>query len=284
MANYKIKFNDYQMNILNSLDLNGNKRHNLMSVYSYLIKYSVDGLVSKSLNKLYMMYIRHHKKIDSLVESISKAYFCKLVNFLEELELISKDNRKVFILEARVDKKVEEKVDKNNSAETTENTILADIYANAEIINSNLAINNYNIYDTSDEDVIPASINSFAEVEEDAASTQFVPNNGDVLATKEELLSVTKELFKEFNIKSRNVKCDVVDRVIRYCGTIYRRSAANYIAKVIAEMVGKNESLRETYFNTYIKNKIRYSTRPQNAAINGYFNNNYNAILELSGR
>lgn len=283
MAAYKIKFNDYQMNIFNTLELNGNKRHNLMSVYSYLIKHSVDKLVSKSLSKLYLMYIRYHKKIDSTVESISKAYFCKLVNQLVDLELLAKDNRKVFILESAVDKKVDEKVDKEKVDETVGNSILADIYANAEIQTSNSTIDNYNIYDTSDEDVAPVQVNSFAELEEDVTCKVFVPQDGDVFATKEELLDITKELFKQLKIKSRIVKCDVIDRVIRYAGTIYRRSAVNYIVKIIGEMDGRNASVRETYFNTYIKNKIRYSTRPQNIAINGYFDRNYNAIKELSG-
>ena len=48
---YKTKFNDYQMAIFNTLDLNGYKRFNLMSVYSYLIKHSIDKLVSKLQNE-----------------------------------------------------------------------------------------------------------------------------------------------------------------------------------------------------------------------------------------
>ena len=46
------------------------------------------------------------------------------------------------------------RVDKKNPTESVENSILDDIFANAEIQNSNSFNNNYNLYYTSDEDVI----------------------------------------------------------------------------------------------------------------------------------
>ena len=50
--------------------------------------------------------------------------------------------------------RVDKKVDKKNPTESVENSILDDIFANAEIQNSNSFNNNYNLYYTSDEDVI----------------------------------------------------------------------------------------------------------------------------------
>lgn len=255
MIKYKVTFNDYQMSIFNALDFNGNKRHNLMSVYSYLIKHSIDNLVSKSLSKLYSMYIRHHKKIDSTIESISKAYFCKLVKDLVDLELLERDNRKVFILETRVDKKVDEKVDKKNPTESVENSILDEIFANAEIPNSNSSNNTYNLYYTSDEDVFGMNYNLDFDSNSETEFGSFIPNN-DVIATKEELLDITEELFKQFRIKSKIVKSEVRDRIEKYASKIYRKTAVDYIAKVIGDMHGKNEARRNAFLQSSFEREL----------------------------
>ena len=68
MKNYRIKLNEYQMNIFNKQDFNGDKQCKLQSLLAYIIKHSIDNTLTKSTNKLYAMYIRHHR-------SISLSYF-----------------------------------------------------------------------------------------------------------------------------------------------------------------------------------------------------------------
>ena len=91
MKNYRIKLNEYQMNIFNKQDFNGDKQCKLQSLLAYIIKHSIDNTLTKSTNKLYAMYIRHHR-------SISLSYFKKLVNVLIDLKLLVRLGRKLIVL------------------------------------------------------------------------------------------------------------------------------------------------------------------------------------------
>ena len=238
---YKTKFNDYQMSIFNTLDLNGYKRFNLMSVYSYLIKHSIDKLVSKSLSKLYAMYIRYHKKVDSMDESISKSYFCGLINELVDLKLLAKDNRKVFILNSPVD----EKVDKNNSAPSVEESRVTVDSVATEIQSSNQYYNN-NIYNTSSEDVADTH-NNFDLAFESDDSKVFVPYGSKVLATKEQLKEIAEDLYKTLKIKSNHIKTEVLNVICAYDERIYLQSARSYLKAVILDKKARREIEREDF-------------------------------------
>ena len=256
---YKTKFNDYQMAIFNALDLNGYKRFNLMSVYSYLIKHSIDKLVSKSLSKLYAMYIRYHKKVDSMDESISKSYFCGLITELVDLKLLTKDNRKVFILDSPVDKKVDEKVDKNNSAPSVEESGVTKDSVATEIQSSNQYYNN-NIYNTSGEDVADIH-NDFDLAFESADSKVFVPYGSKVLATKEQLKEIAEDLYKTLKIRSKHIKTEVLNVICAYDERIYLQSARSYLKAVITDKKARREIEREDFVKKVAigKNLVRAS-------------------------
>lgn len=257
---YKTKFNDYQMSIFNTLDLNGYKRFNLMSVYSYLIKHSIDKLVSKSLSKLYAMYIRYHKKVDSMDESISKSYFCGLINELVDLKLLAKDNRKVFILNSPVDKKVDEKVDKNNSAPSVEESEVTEDSVATEIQSSNNQYYNNNIYNTSSEDVADTH-NNFDLAFESADSKVFVPYGSKVIATKEQLKEIAEDLYKTLKIRSKHIKTEVLNVICAYDEKIYLQSARSYLKAVILDKKARREIEREDFVKKVAigKNLVRAS-------------------------
>lgn len=256
---YKTKFNDYQMAIFNTLDLNGYKRFNLMSVYSYLIKHSIDKLVSKSLSKLYAMYIRYHKKVDSMDESISKSYFCGLITELVDLKLLTKDNRKVFILDSPVDKKVDKKVDKNNSAPSVEESEVTGDSVATEIQSSNQYYNN-NIYNTYSEDVADIH-NDFDLAFESADSKVFVPYGSKVLATKEQLKEIVEDLYKTLKIRSNHIKTEVLNVICAYDERIYLQSARSYLKAVIIDKKARREIEREDFVKKVAigKNLVRAS-------------------------
>ena len=256
---YKTKFNDYQMAIFNTLDLNGYKRFNLMSVYSYLIKHSIDKLVSKSLSKLYAMYIRYHKKVDSMDESISKSYFCGLITELVDLKLLTKDNRKVFILDSPVDKKVDKKVDKNNSAPNVEESEVTGDSVATEIQSSKQYYNN-NIYNTSSEDVADIH-NDFDLAFESADSKVFVPYGSKVLATKEQLKEIAEDLYKTLKIRSNHIKTEVLNVICAYDERIYLQSARSYLKAVIIDKKARREIEREDFVKKVAigKNLVRAS-------------------------
>ena len=284
---YKTKFNDYQMAIFNTLDLNGYKRFNLMSVYSYLIKHSIDKLVSKSLSKLYAMYIRYHKKIDSMDESISKSYFCGLINELVDLKLLAKDNRKVFILDSPVDKKVDEKVDKNNYAPSVEESEVTEDYVATEIQSSKNIYNN-NIYNTSSEDVAD-TYNDFDLEFESANSKVFVPYGSKVLATKEQLKEIAEDLYKTLKIRSNHIKTEVLNVICAYDERIYLQSARSYLKAVILDKKARREIEREDFVKKVAigKNLVRASKHKDVSgdSFGNYTSNNsrrFNAIEEPS--
>ena len=104
MKNYKIKFNEYQLNIFNKEDFNGDKQDKLQSVLSYIMKYSLNNTLTKSITKLHSMYIRGHR-------SISLSYFKKLVNVLIDLKLLVKNGRQIMILQ---------EIEKTNDIEVSE--------------------------------------------------------------------------------------------------------------------------------------------------------------------
>lgn len=128
---YKIKFNDYQNTILNNVDYNGDKRRKLMSVYSYLIKHSENNIVIKSLNKLHKMYCRYHIKV-------SNKYFYILVDILNELKLIIKNDSGITIVQEKVQKeKVTEDVeitDLSALSKKRNDESLYNLYTNTNIV------------------------------------------------------------------------------------------------------------------------------------------------------
>ena len=280
---YKIKFNDYQKHIFDNIDVNGHKRHYLMSVMSYLIKYSnKDGLVLKSLSKLFAMYKRYHKKVNSFVDSISKAYFCKLVNELVDLKLLTKDKRKVFIFKNEVDKKVDKKVDKNNSTPSIEESEVSEDFEDTQISNLNSLYYNYNIYNTSGEDV-DYTYNDFDSSKRTDTSTVFVANIGDTLATRNQLEEIAEDLYKSLRIKSRHIKTEVTNIIWRYSGTIYLHAARSYLKTVILDKKLKRDREREEFAKEYIYTKNitrnnRYITGGSN-----YLSNNNKRLRQIAG-
>lgn len=104
---YKIQFTEHQNNIFLTQNFNGNKGKKIRSVLSYLIKYSENNVITKSLNKLYSMYKRYHKEV-------SRTYFYKLIKLLNDMELIE--------IKDKVYKIVNKKVYKEKPPETIENT------------------------------------------------------------------------------------------------------------------------------------------------------------------
>ena len=218
---YKITFNDYQKNIFKQVDVNGNKRHYLMSVMSYLIKYSnEEGLVLKSLSKLFLMYKRYHKKKNSETDSISKAYFCKLVNELVDLKLLSKENRKVFIFNNAVDKIVDKKVDKNNSTESVENTSLEEDFEDTQVS----SLNNNTYYTNTD---ITKMITEFYK---GISCREF--------ATKKDLIEVAKSLFVLDRVNESVVQATVISKLRNSKQKIHLNGIVQYVRSVIMEKLG----------------------------------------------
>lgn len=215
---YKIKFNDYQENVFSTVDFNGDKRNKLMSVYSYLIKYSNDvNVVSKSLNKLHKMYVRYHYKI-------SNKYFYNLVDVLVDLDLLKKNNNKILI----VQEKVQEKVQIKETTESIENT-------SVDVDFEKLKCRG-----------IDYTYNSFTNIKFCGVGE---------FATKEELKEIAQDLYKHLKIKSSYIKTEVLNIISRYTGVIYKKSARDYLFTVILDKKLKREAERNNFYKKFIANK-----------------------------
>jgi hypothetical protein len=100
---YKIKLTNKQIQTIYKITDNKDKQSKLMSILSYIIKYTENNKLTKSLNKLYNMYIRLEYR------KITRSYFYTLVDLLKDFKLV-------------VDKIEDTLQDKTNVAESVENT------------------------------------------------------------------------------------------------------------------------------------------------------------------
>ena len=190
---YKIKFNDYQKNVFKTVDFNGDKKRKIMSVYSYLIKYSdKNGTVTKSLTKLHKMYLRYHKKI-------SLAYFKQISTILIDLELLKKIDNSLIVVSEKIAKKIAD----TEVTETIENTNLES--------NSNLPNNELdNIYTNT----LNIKENNFVdEIVPLAKVSNKIVDLCKILNIKKKSLinlicSIIINRLKKYNIELRSSSCD----------------------------------------------------------------------------
>ena len=199
---YKIKFNDYQKNVFKTVDFNGDKKRKIMSVYSYLIKYSDEkGTVTKSLTKLHKMYLRYHKKI-------SLAYFKQISTILIDLELLKKIDNVLSIVSEKIAKKIAD----TEVTETVENTNLES--------NSNLPNNQIEYIYTN-------TLN----IKENNFNDEIVP----LAKVHNEIL----DLCKVLNIKKKTVSkliCSIImERLKKYNVELKKSTYHAYLLKCILE-------------------------------------------------
>ena len=209
---YKIKFNQYQKNIFKEVDFNGDKKRKIMSVYSYLIKYSDEtGVVTKSLTKLHKMYLRYHKKM-------SLSYFKQISLILIDLKLIKKiDDVLIIIAE-----KIAEKIANQEVSKPIENTSLE--------CNSNLHNNeqNYDLYTNTN---IVKMLKGF-----------YKGLSGRVNATKKDLQDIAKCLFVLNRVDSALVQHAVFSKIKYSKRNINLAGAVAYVEAIVMEKLGDYEA------------------------------------------
>lgn len=149
---YKIKFDDEQIQKIYSISDKPATQSRLMSILSYVIKYTdkTTNTLTKSISKLYKMYLRYHNKI-------TRSYFYTLIAKLKEENLLSFN-----LVE---DKKEDEKEDKKELPETVENALLESysVKPNDLIINHN----NYTYTSYTSNDVKVSALELVEEVFQD---------------------------------------------------------------------------------------------------------------------
>lgn len=210
---YKIKFNEYQKNVFSKLDFNGDKKRKLMSVYSYLIKYSNDeGMVTKSLTRLHKMYNRYHV-------NISLTYFKDLSNLLINLKLLErKEDKKLYIIDSDVSKKVaEEKIVKSIESTNIE----------GDCKKHNIK-DNYNLYTNTN---IVEMLKSF-----------YKGISSKVNATKKDLKDIAKCLFVLNRVDNALVQHAVFSKIQNSKRNINLKGAVSYVEAIVMEKLGYYEA------------------------------------------
>lgn len=87
---YKVKFENWQKEILNNLELNkalkkeSDKRTKCMSVFSYILIHSPNGVLDVKISTLYKYFSKKPKKTNMVYSN-----FKKIINFLSEIGLIA---------------------------------------------------------------------------------------------------------------------------------------------------------------------------------------------------
>lgn len=218
---YKIKFNYFENSTFNQIDTV--KKKKLMSIYSYMIKYSVDNKITISASKFHKMYEKYHK-------GVCLSYFKELLLELERLGLIIIDKTKkirTFFIPRVANEVANENVDENIDI-----PMLEDDLQTCNIENFN---NNYT----------------------NTLNTQLETQNFGEKVAPVELVNVAKKLLKELRIRSKWVK-DEVNKKLSNCTNVNRRGMNNYVLKVIIDKKTKQESRREYFIR---KVKVGVSTQ-----------------------
>lgn len=215
---YKIKFNSYELSTFNIIETV--KKNKLMSVYSYLIKHSIENKLTISAEKLHAKYKRYHK-------GVSLAYFKKLIKNLEDLRLItidkSKKIRSYFIPRAQITtQKVAEKVAEEKEVKSFDIPELEDSNEKRNLKSLN------NSYTST----------LYTQQRSQAFENDFV--------APVELVLVAKKIMKELRIRSAFVK-ERVNQKLSSCYNINRKGMDNYVLKVITEKKIIQESRREAF-------------------------------------
>ena len=108
MKRYKIKLSNKQIKAIEQITDNKKMQNKMMSILSYLIKYTdpETNKLTRSINKLYKMYILYHN-------NISRCYFFKLIKLLKENNIYINNDKKVDALSIAKDLFIELNIKSN---------------------------------------------------------------------------------------------------------------------------------------------------------------------------
>ena len=264
IKNLKIKenyipFTEYQLAVLDMQQYNGGKAKKIQSVLRYIVNYSVGGKLMYSINRLFVMYSSKGKRM-------SRKYFYNLVQELKDLNLLEqKDGYLFLVLEKKVYKKVYKKVHKENCTPSVENTGLEDDAVPA--LNTQDNNNNYNIYNTTSNELCPSK-------------------NSNIYASLEDLKSIANDLYKNLKIRSNHIKTDVLNMIYQYEGKISIKGARQYLKAVILDKKVARDKEREEFAKRYIfaKNIARVNKPATVDTFGNYTSNNRKRLAQMEAR
>ncbi len=254
-----INFNEYQLTILDSHEFNGSKTKKIQSVLRYVMKYSPNNKLVYSIHKLYKMYSSKGKRM-------SQRYFYNLIAELKDLNLLEEKENEIFlVLSKKVQEKVQGKVQTENSTESVENANVSECHAPS--LETSRVNNNYNIYNTTSNELCPET-------------------NSNIYASLEDLKSIAEDLYKNLKIRSRHIKTDVLNMIYQYAGKISIKGARQYLKAVILDKKVARDKEREEFAKKYIfaKNLARVNKPVTGDTFGNYVSNNSRRLAQMEAR
>lgn len=277
IKNLKIKenyipFTEYQLAVLDMQQYNGGKTKKIQSVLRYVMLYSPNGKLVYSRNRLYSMYTYKDKRI-------SQKYFYNLIKELIDLNLLEQKGGEIYLVltkkeqtgentytdNEKVQKKVQEKVQTKNVAETLETS--ASTEYSIPTLKTSRVNNNYNIYNTTSNELCPSQ-------------------NSNIYASLEDLKSIAEDLYKNLKIRSRHIKTDVLNMIYQYEGKISIKGARQYLKAVILDKKVARDKEREEFAKKYIfaKNIARVNHPVTGDTFGNYTSNNRKRLAQMEAR
>lgn len=248
-----IAFNEYQLAVLDMQHFSAKKTQKIQSVLRYIVKYSVGGKLMYSINRLFVMYSYKGKRM-------SRKYFYNLVQELKDLSLVEQKDGDLFLV---LEKKVHKEVHKENCTPSVENTSLEGDTVPA--LNTQDNNNNYNIYNTT--------------------SNELCTSKNDTFASIEQLKFIAEDLYKNLKIRSNHVKTEVLNMIYQYADKISLKGARQYLKAVILDKKVARDKEREEFAKKYIfaKNLARVN-QPAGDTFGNYTSNNRKRLAQMEAR
>lgn len=263
IKNLKIKenyipFSEYQLAVLDMQLFNGNKNKKIQSVLRYVMQYSKNNKLVYSIHRLYKMYTSKNKRM-------SQRYFYNLISELKDLNLLEEKEKEIFLVLEKSAKKVQEKVQTENDAVDVENTDFS--AGDFPTLKTEEYNNNYNIYNTTSNELCPET-------------------NSNIYASLEDLESIAEDLYKNLKIRSRHIKTDVLNMIYQYKGKISLKGARQYLKTVILDKKVARDKEREEFAKKYIfaKNIARVNQSVTGDSFGNYISNNSKRLAQMEAR
>lgn len=263
IKNLKIKenyipFSEYQLAVLDTQLFNGNKNKKIQSVLRYVMQYSKNNKLVYSIHRLYKMYTSKNKRM-------SQRYFYNLISELKDLNLLEEKEKEIFLVLEKSAKKVQEKVQTENDAVDVENTDFS--AGDFPTLKTEEYNNNYNIYNTTSNELCPET-------------------NSNIYASLEDLESIAEDLYKNLKIRSRHIKTDVLNMIYQYKGKISLKGARQYLKAVILDKKVARDKEREEFAKKYIfaKNLARVNQPVTGDTFGNYVSNNSRRLAQMEAR
>lgn len=226
---YKVKFNEEQKNIINTIE-SDKVRISIMSIYSYFLSKSENGALSFSYRKFLKAYNRGHK--DKAISIATLKSRIELMVDLKLIERVKKGNSFIYQLNTFLNSFL----NKENCPQDLENTKVDEDSQEHKYINNKI----YNI----------DNIDSYSYT----GYRKFEKDNLEKCNSLVEVRRKAVELLKDFRVKNNWIKDRVMVKVTKHYRNITVRFLDRYIIKVI-------ESTIDLYYSNY-KKYVKNSFRP----------------------